>query len=326
MSQTHISRPLVSPDRQPGTLRRPFSSMLILRVFESRVARLSLLIILLLGLAGALAPQISPYDPRKQSVDSNLPPYGMQWLGLRGTPEHLLGTDFAGRDILSRLVYGTRTAMALSLLAVPVAALLGTLVGLFSGYFGGRTDAVLMRATDVINAFPAIMFAVLIVLLLGGTPASKLLNGVVSLTLAFALIAWVTLARLVRGKVLMIKQNLYVEAARSVGASHMRILFRHIFPNCASLILVWLMAAIPKVIILEALLGYIGVGITPSVGGAEFIVTSFGGIFREGQRGIHSNPTMIITVSLLVGLLCGSFNLLGDSLQSALNPKRNSNQ
>jgi oligopeptide transport system permease protein len=121
--------------------------------------------------------------------------------------------------------------------------------------------------------------------------------------------------------VLAIKQNLFVEAARSVGASHMRILFRHILPNCVSLIIVWLMAAIPKVIILETLLGYIGVGITPSVGGAEFIVTSFGGIFREGQRGIHSNPTMIITVSLAVGLLCGSFNLLGDSLRSALDPK-----
>jgi ABC-type dipeptide/oligopeptide/nickel transport system permease subunit len=302
-------------------LRRAFTSPFVLRMFASWNARLSLLIIVMLGLVAVLAPQITPYDPRKQTVESNLPPYGMQWLGVRGTQEHWLGTDYAGRDILSRLLYGTRTAMALAILAVPIAALLGTLVGLVSGYFGGRTDAVLMRATDVINAFPAIMFAVLIVLLLRSTPAGKALNGLISLTLAFSLIAWVTLARLVRGRVLAIKQNLFVEAARSVGASHMRILFRHILPNCVSLIIVWLMAAIPKVIILETLLGYIGVGITPSVGGAEFIVTSFGGIFREGQRGIHSNPTMIITVSLAVGLLCGSFNLLGDSLRSALDPK-----
>lgn len=321
MSHTQVSHPFISNNGGSGPLRRALSSVSILRVLESRVARLSLLVILLLGLAGALAPHITPYDPRKQTVESNLPPYGMQWLGIRGTPQHLLGTDFAGRDILSRLIYGTRTAMALSLLAVPIAAFLGTMVGLFSGYYGGRTDAILMRATDVINAFPAIMFAVLIVLLLRETAAGKLMNGLISLTLAFSLIAWVTLARLVRSRVLTIKQNLYVEAARSVGASHMRVLFRHIFPNCASLILVWLMAAIPKVIILEALLGYIGVGITPSVAGAEFIVTSFGGIFREGQRGIHSNPTMIITVSLLVGLLCGGFNLLGDSLRSALDPK-----
>lgn len=302
------------------------TSSFLVRLFSSRVARFSLLIIVLLGLISLLAPQITPYDPRKQTVDSNLPPFGMQWLGVRGTREHLLGTDFAGRDILSRLLYGTRTALALSILAVPIAGLLGTLVGLFSGYFGGRIDAVLMRATDVINSFPAIMFAVLIVLLLKDTPAGMLLNGVISLTLAFSLIAWVTLARLVRGRVLTIKHNLYVEAALSVGASHMRILFRHVLPNCVSLIIVWLMAAVPKVIILEALLGYIGVGITPSVGGAEFIVTSFGGIFREGQRGIHSNPTMIIMASLFVGLMCGSFNLLGDSLRSALDPKSNRNK
>jgi ABC-type dipeptide/oligopeptide/nickel transport system permease subunit len=321
MSETRIFRPVVPPGNPFHFLRRAFTSPFVLRMFASWNARLSLLIIVMLGLVAVLAPQITPYDPRKQTVESNLPPYGMQWLGVRGTQEHWLGTDYAGRDILSRLLYGTRTAMALAILAVPIAALLGTLVGLVSGYFGGRTDAVLMRATDVINAFPAIMFAVLIVLLLRSTPAGKALNGLISLTLAFSLIAWVTLARLVRGRVLAIKQNLFVEAARSVGASHMRILFRHILPNCVSLIIVWLMAAIPKVIILETLLGYIGVGITPSVGGAEFIVTSFGGIFREGQRGIHSNPTMIITVSLAVGLLCGSFNLLGDSLRSALDPK-----
>ena len=118
-----------------------------------------------------------------------------------------------------------------------------------------------------------------------------------------------------------LRETEYVEATKALGFSSPRTIFRHILPNCTSLILVWVMAAIPKVIILEALLGYIGVGVTPSIAGAEFIVTSFGGIFREGQRGIHSNPTMIITASLLVGLMCGSFNLLGDSLRYAFDPK-----
>ena len=281
----------------------------------------SLAAISLFTFTGLFAKKLATHDPQ-------MPGYGMQNLapawssrpGEKSAPEYLLGTDWAGRDVLSRLIYGARTAVFLCLLAVPPAVFLGVLVGLAAGFSGGQLDNLLMRLTDILSGFPAILFAVLVVFILRDTRLGETLSGLLTLAMAFALVAWVELARLVRAAVLSLKEKEYVEAAYAIGAARSRILFRHILPNCTNLILVWLMAAISKIIILEAMLGYLGIGITPALEGGEFIVTSWGGMFKEGRQLIHANPTMLAVTSACVILVCVSFTFLGDYLRDRFDP------
>lgn len=292
------------------------------RLLRSPAAVFSLLVIGGFVSAALLAPLLAPYDPHTMSWGSdNLPPVWMRANRPPGAPLHLLGTDTVGRDLLSRLLYGARAALWLALLAAPLAALIGALVGVPAGFFGGRTDQLLMRLTDVFAAFPAIMFSVLLVFILRNTWVGSFQNGQLTLVLAFALIAWVGAARLTRGAVLTIRQELYIEAAQSVGASNSRILLRHVLPNISSLIVVWLTTAIPRAVILEALLGYIGIRLTEAGAGGEFYVTSWGGLFFEGRAALHSNPTLLVAPSICVILIAVAFIFLGDRLRDALDPR-----
>lgn len=282
----------------------------------------SLVIIGLFLFAGLFAKSLATHDPKMPGYGSqNLAPAWSRSPGAKSSPEYLLGTDWAGRDVYSRLLYGTRTAVALCLLAVPPAVILGVLVGLTAGFAGGEVDNLLMRLTDILSGFPAILFAVLVVFILRDTRFGELMSGLLTLAMAFALVAWVELARLVRAAVLNLKEKEYIEAAYAIGANPRRILFKHILPNCTNLILVWLMAAISKVIILEAMLGYLGIGITPALEGSEFIVTSWGGMFKEGRQLIHANPVMLAATSSCVILVCVSFTFLGDYLRDRFDPR-----
>jgi oligopeptide transport system permease protein len=275
----------------------------------------SLLVMLALGLVAALGPQLAPDDPYRWDVTQpSRPPVWVQDAGDPGTSEHPLGTDRYGRDILSRLLYGTRTALCLALAAVPLAALIGALAGLIAGYKGGRLDSMIMFLTDVINSLPGIMFLVIIVLIFRGLLTPTWLNGLITLVVGFAAIKWATLARLVRISVLQIKSQLFVEAAIGIGASPWRIITRHLAPNVLHVILVWIVNNIPAVILLEAVLGYIGVGVTSAIDGSEFTVVSWGGMFFSSRSTLNSNPLMLIIPSFCILLISMSFLLLGDYL------------
>jgi ABC-type dipeptide/oligopeptide/nickel transport system permease subunit len=238
----------------------------------------------------------------------------VQTKSVSGSAEYPLGTDRYGRDILSRLLFGTRTAFFLALTAVPAAALIGTVVGLITGYAGGRLDASVMLITDTINSLPGIMFVVIIVLIFRSMLTPTWLHGVFTLIVGFAAISWVSLARLIRINVLQIKSQAFVEAAIAMGASPRRIIFGHLFPNVLHVILIWIINNIPAVILLEALLGYIGVGVTSAVDGGEFSVVSWGGMFFSGRSTLSSNPLMLVIPSICILLISMSFILLGNFL------------
>ena len=311
------------PPGTPKDFLKTYSQLRAVRwIVRNPLIFASLAVISLFAFTGLFAKRLATHDPQKPGYgNQNLAPAWSSRPGVKSEPEHLLGTDWAGRDVLSRLIYGTRTAVYLCLLAVPPAVIFGGLVGLVAGFAGGQLDNLLMRLTDILSGFPAILFAVLVVFILRDTWLGDTLNGLLTLALAFALIAWVELARLVRVTVLGLKEKEFIEAAYAIGATRHRILFRHILPNCTNLILVWLMAAISKVIILEAMLGYLGIGITPALEGGEFIVTSWGGMFKEGRQLIHANPTMLAATSICVILVCVSFTFLGDYLRDRFDPR-----
>jgi ABC-type dipeptide/oligopeptide/nickel transport system permease subunit len=285
------------------------------RAWHSKTVWFSVVVMLTLVLVAVLAPWIAPHDPYRWEVtQAGLPPMWVQDTSKPGIAEYPLGTDRFGRDILSRLLYGTRTALFLALTAVPLAALIGTLVGLVAGYAGGRSDAVIMLFTDVINCLPGIMFLVILVLVFRSMLSPTWFHGLITLVVGFAAVSWVSLARLMRINVLQIKTQLFVEAAIGIGATPWRIITRHLMPNLMHVILVWIIINIPAIILLEAMLGYIGVGVTNVVDGSEFTAVSWGGMFFSGRSMLSSNPLMLVIPSLCILLISMSFILLGDFL------------
>lgn len=285
------------------------------KALRSKTVWFSLAVMLTLGLVAALTPWLAPHDPYKlDAAQSYLPPMWSHNPVNPGRPDFPLGSDRYGRDILSRLIYGTRTAVVLASIAVPLAALVGTLVGLVAGYLGGWFEMLLMRVTDVINSLPGIMFLVMVVLILRNLFAPTWINGVITLVIGFAAVAWVSLARLVRSSVLQLRGRYFIEAARSMGATPWQIMCRHLLPNVAHLIVAWMIINVPAVILLEAVLGYIGVAVTSSVDGGEFNVVSWGGLFFSGRSALSRNPFILAIPSLCILLISMSFILLGDYL------------
>jgi ABC-type dipeptide/oligopeptide/nickel transport system permease subunit len=272
---------------------------------------------LTLCLLAGLAPSIAPHDPYKSSIKQlRLPPMWVQGVSRPGVPEHPLGTDRFGRDILSRLIYGARTAFFLALTAVPLAALLGTSIGLVAGHIGGKLDDWVMLFTDMVNALPGIMFVVIIVLILRNIFTPTWFHGLITLVVGFAAIGWVSLARLVRINVLQIKSKSFMEAAVALGASPWRIITHHLLPNVLHVIMIWIVNNIPVVILLEAVLGYIGIDVINAPEGGEFTVVSWGGMFFSGRPMLSANPWMLIIPSVCILLISMSFILLGDFLNS----------
>ncbi len=294
------------------------------RLRRNRLAMLGLGIIALFTGVAILAPVLAPHNPFKWNLDKTyLPP---AWItqaesGPNGDPRFLLGTDKDGRDLLSRGVYGTQTSMFVGLAAAPLVALVGVSIGLIAGYAGGRVDNLIMRITDVFYAFPSIMFYILIMLIFRFTVVGRWLNGLVMILLALTLIGWVGLARLVRSVVLSLKESEFVEAARCIGASDARILAHHILPNCMGVVLVWMTMAVPRLIMVEAILGYLGIGIKPALDDSQsFFVTSWGGLFLDGRGAINSHPFILVVPTVCIALVGTAFTFLGDGLRDALDP------
>src|SRR6266545_790932 len=208
-------------------------------------------------------------DPNQQHVE----------ISLSGpSAQHLLGTDFLGRDTLSRLMFGARISLTIGILVQGIYVVIGGSIGLISGYSGGRTDNLLMRFTDIWYAFPDLLFVLVLVSVFGPS--------LLSIFAAIGIVNWVGLARLVRGQVLSIKEKEFVESARAVGSSHLKIVLRHLVPNALGPILITLTFGIPAAIFLEAALSYLGVGIQPPT-------ASWGVMIQDGYQAIYSSPWQV---------------------------------
>lgn len=288
---------------------------------------LSTLVVLVVTLLAVFAPVISPYDPKEMRVGlSSYPPAWYDTITKDGQPNHLLGTDMFGRDILSRAIHGARAAMFLVLIAIPLAVLIGVVVGVAAGIGNQAIETIFLRLTDVVSAVPSFMFAVIIVLIFRATPTGKVFGGLITLTLAFALVSWVSLARLIYTAVLQVKRLEFMEASRSLGASTWHQIFKHILPHVSHLIVVWVVNNIPAVILLEALFGYIGIQILQVTDGSSFQDLSWGGLIFSGRTQLNWNPFMLLVPTLCILILSMSFSILGEYLNERLNPQLESSQ
>lgn len=293
------------------------------RLFRNKASVAGMIIIAFFLVLVIFAPQIAPYDPLEfHSGQDFLPPAWVEsHAGKSGSPDFLLGTDTLGRDVLSRVIYGARVSMLVGFLPTIIILFVGTSVGMIAGYYGGRLDNYLMRLTDIMYGFPDLLFFIIAIVALRDTWLGDLMNGLALLFMALAIINWVGVARIVRGQVLSLKEKEFVEAARCVGATNSRIMFRHLLPNSLGPIVVVAAFTIPNMIITEAVLGYLGLGLRPATDLSSFFVTSWGALLLEGQTAINAQPFMLLAPALCVALVVLAFTFLGDGLRDALDPR-----
>jgi oligopeptide transport system permease protein len=298
------------------------------RLKRNKAAVIGMFIVAFFALLAIFASKIAPHNPIQIHSGKNfLPPAWVEdFNGKAGDPEYLLGTDALGRDVLSRVIYGARVSMVVGLIPTTIIMLIGTVVGMIAGYRGGRVDNLLMRFTDVIYAFPDLLFFIIVMVSLRDTFIGKLLNGLLLLFIALAVVNWVGVARLIRGQVLSLKEKEFVEAARCIGANDLHIMFRHILPNSLGPLIVSAAFAIPGAIITEAILGYLGLGLRPASSPDAVFITSWGGLLLEGQSAINAQPFMLLTPAICVALVVLAFTFIGDGLRDALDPRMRGTQ
>ncbi len=251
----------------------------------------------LMGALALAAPWIAPHDPLDQNILKRL----------KGpSPEFWMGTDAYGRDILSRILYGARISLMIGLVSITVALLIGTTIGLLAGYFGGRTDIIVMQIMDVLLAFPSLILGLIIVAMLGPS--------VSNLIIAIALTAIPPFARIARAPTIVVKEREFIEAGRALGYSHLRLMSGHILPNILPEVLVmgslWMATAIR----VEASLAFIGLGVSPPT-------ATWGGMIREGFENILDNFWLAFFPSIAILIVVFALNLLGDGLRDAIDPR-----
>ena len=257
----------------------------------------ALALIAVLAACALLAPMLAPYDPLAQDLAVRLKP---------PSPEHWLGTDSLGRDIASRILYGARISLVIGVVVVGSAGVFGTFVGLIAGYAGGLVDEALMRLTEVFLAFPALILAMAI----AGALGPSLTNAII----AIAAVTWAVYARLTRGQILSLRRREFVEAARAMGASRMRIILRHLLPNALAPLMVQASFDMGASIIAAAGLSFIGFGAQPPT-------PEWGVMISEGRNFINTQPWLSLFPGLAILFAVGSFNLLGDGLRDAFDPR-----
>jgi len=300
------------------------------RLVRNKAAVAGIVVVAIFFAMAILAPWISPFDPLEihDGMGHLPPPWAPKWMvltGLKGDPRFFLGTDGIGRDVLSRVFYGARVSVVVGFVPTAIIVVIGVLVGLASGYAGGWVDTLLMRFTDVVWGFPDLLFFIIMMVALRDSPIGALWNGMFLLFGALALVSWVGIARLVRGQVLSLKEKEFIEAAHSIGASSSRIMFRHILPNCLSPIIVWTAFRIPGMIITEATLGYLGLGLRQGTDSREFFVTSWGSLLLQGRTDMNAQPWLLLAPAVCVALVVMGFTFLGDGLRDALDPRMRGN-
>ncbi len=306
-----------SISRGPGRARGP-GRMVVTRLFRNRFALVSLVFIAIMCLAAILAPWISPYSYQQMDHDNKLAPPGIQ---------HPMGTDFLGRDLLSRMIYGARVSLSVAFVSTLLSLVLGTAYGAFSGYVGGRPDNVMMRFVDMVYSFPDLLLIILINTSINRQALDGLLSAAgigflnrwlnpdnLALLLALSLVSWVYVARLIRGEVLRLREETYIEAARALGVRHPQVVWRHILPNTWGPLIVTLTFRIPVVILAESTLSFIGLGIQPPK-------SSWGTLAADGWIAMQFYPHLILSPSLAIFITMLAFNFLGDGLRDALAPE-----
>ena len=254
-------------------------------------------LIAVFALCALFAPLLAPYDPLFQDLGIRLTP---------PSPEHWLGTDSLGRDILSRILYGARISLLVGVVVVVSAGLVGTAIGLVAGYVGGFVDEALMRLTEVFLAFPALILAMAI----AGALGPSLTNAII----AIAAVTWAVYARLTRGQILSLRRREFVEAARAMGATQMRIVVRHLLPNALAPLMIQASFDLGSSIIAAAGLSFIGFGAQPPT-------PEWGVMISEGRNYISTQPWLSLFPGLAILLAVGPFNLLGDGLRDAFDPR-----
>jgi oligopeptide transport system permease protein len=293
---------------------------------RNKLAIVGLAYLFILAVVAVLAPAIAPHNP----VQSDLKVAGKYrqaaWIQTddpktTGQWSYPLGTDGNGRDVFSRLVYGTRISLVVGFIPMAVIMIVGIPVGLTAGFLGGRVDNLLMRFTDIVYAFPALLFFIIMQISLGDTTIGRLLNGLVLLFVTLSIINWTGVARLVRGDTLALKEKEFVEAARASGASSWRQISRHILPNALGSIIVAGAFIVPGAIISEAVLTYLGIGLRPDVSLDAPFPTSWGQMIQAGQTAYRIQPWLLIAPSVAVALITLSFTFVGDGLRDALDPR-----
>ena len=263
---------------------------------RNRFALIGSVFIVFIALMAILAPVVSTHDPYKQSIRKRMRP---------PSAEHWMGTDELGRDFYSRLVHGARISLFVGVLGTATGVFCGTIIGLISGFFGGWIDTLVMRVIDVMYAFPGIVLAILVVAVMG----PSLFN----LIIVLAIWATPTLSRIVRGNVLSLMEQDYVQAALAIGASRRRIMFLHLLPNTMAPIIVYATLGVAGAILTTAALGFLGLGVQPPQ-------AEWGNMLSNGRQYLRRAPLLMIFPGALISLTVISINLLGDALRDALDP------
>ena len=271
------------------------------RLIKNKAAMVGAIILFVLILCAIFAPYIAPYSYSFQNLDLGASP---------PSSEHLLGTDILGRDLLSRILYGARISLMVGFVATGVALVIGVSWGIVAGYFGGRIDSIMMRIVDVLYGLPFIIFIILLMVIFGRN--LWLLFG------AIGAVEWLTMARIVRGQVMSLKNQEFVLAAKAMGVSNLTMFRRHLLPNILGPIAVYATLTIPQVMLLESFLSFLGLGIQPPM-------SSWGTLIKDGVESMEEFSWLLIYPGITFTITLFALNFFGDGLRDALDPKTSDN-
>ena len=269
----------------------------LLRLTTNKLSLFSLIYIFILVFVALITPFIAPYD------------YAYQDLALGASPpssDHLLGTDTLGRDLLTRMMYGSRISLMVGFLATSVALIIGVIWGTIAGFSGGKTDAIMMRIVDTLYGIPFIILIILLMVIFG--------RNLVLLFLAIGAVEWLTMARIVRSQVLNLSRQEFILSAEAMGVSRLSIIFRHLIPNAMGPVIVYATLTVPQIMLLESFLSFLGLGVQPPL-------SSWGLLIRDGAVSMEEYWWLLIFPSLAFSLTLFSLNFIGDGLRDAIDPR-----
>ncbi|HEY8443721.1 MAG TPA: ABC transporter permease [Clostridia bacterium] len=299
------------------------------RLLKNKIAMVSLVVIVLITLIAIFAPMFYPYSYEQMNLEpgaNNLRPFQYSPGELQRIAQgefvfpHIFGTDEAGRDYAIRVIYGTRISLAVGFFASIIVLIIGMIYGAISGYVGGTVDIIMMRIVDIIYSLPDMLLIILLSVViderldLSGTFLNRIGTGMISIFIVFGLLYWVSMARLIRGQILSLKEQEFVLAARSIGAKPSHIIRKHLLPNSMSVIIISTALQIPSAIFTESFLSFLGLGVRAPM-------PSLGSLASAALDGILSYPYRLVIPAIIISLIVMAFNLLGDGLRDAFDPK-----